>query len=197
MASGAPSITPQRATPGGRGSLAGRRVMKVTMQRWVGSVAVAAAVLLLAANIAAQSAAKIGELSNMDRQYMSQQRESLQDLASLELGRSFNGEKNNDLQILQLLLDRRLVKPDQARELQAMGVVMGDLLAADLGMHWVIYEDAHGRSRALRYQESDEYLFPVTMISRRQEAGSNTPVAEIYRTAYDIIAAVKPPAPFQ
>jgi len=173
----------------------------VTMQRWAASFAVAAAALLLAANIAAQSAvqsaAKIGELSDMDRQYMTLQRELLQDLASLELGRSFNGEKYKDLQILQLLLDRRLVKPDQARELQAMGVIMGDLLAADLGMHWVIYEDARGRSRALRYRESAEYLFPVTMISRRQEAGSNTPVAEIYRTAYDIIAAVRPPAPLQ
>jgi hypothetical protein len=78
-----------------------------------------------------------------------------------------------------------------------MGVIMGDLLAAGLGMHWVIYEDAHGRSRALRYQESENYLFPVTMISRRQEAGSDTPVAEIYSTAYEIIAPLRTPLPFQ
>jgi len=158
------------------------------------SFALAVAALLLAAS--AQSAAKIGELSPTDRQFMTQQRDLLQDLAARELGRSFSGNKDNDLQILQLLLDKRLVKPDQPRELQAMGVVMGDLLAADLDLHWVIYEDAQGRSRALRYKESDEYLFPVTMISRRQEAGSNTPVAEIYRKAYDTMAAVKPPAPF-
>ncbi len=167
------------------------------MKRGAGSFALAVAALLLAANIAAQTAAKIGELSPMDRQYMAQQRELLQDLASLQLGRSFNGDKSNDLQTLQLLLDKRLVKPDQTRELQAMGMVMGDLLAAELDLHWVIHEDAQGRSRALRYKESNEYLFPVTMISRRQEAGSNTPVAEIYQKAYDAIAAVKPPAPFQ
>lgn len=167
------------------------------LTRRAGSFAVAVAALLLAATATAQSTAKIGELSALDRQYMTQQRDLLQDLAALELGRKFSGEKGNDLQILQLLLDKRLVKPDQTRELQAMGVVMGDLLAADLGMHWVIYEDAQGRSRALRYKESDEYLFPVTMISRRQEAGSDTPVVEIYQKAYDTIAAVKPPAPFQ
>ena len=64
---------------------------------------------------------------------MTQQRDLLNDMAALELGRSFSGDKDNDLQLLQLMLDRRLVRPDQTRELQAMGVIMGDLLAADLG----------------------------------------------------------------
>jgi len=169
----------------------------MTLKKRAVSFALAVATLLLAATTTAQNAAKIGELSPMDRQYMTQQRDLLQDLAMLQLGRSFSGDKGNDLQILQLLLDKRLVKPDQTRELQAMGVVMGDLLAADLDLHWVIYEDAQGRSRALRYKESDEYLFPVTMISRRQEADSNTPVAAIYQKAYDAMAAAKPSAPFQ
>jgi hypothetical protein len=89
------------------------------------------------------------------------------------------------------------VRPDQTRELQAMGVIMGDLLAADLGLHWVIYEDRMGRSRALRYKQSDDYLFPMTMISRRQEADNHTPVTAIYQKAYDIMAASKPALPFQ
>jgi hypothetical protein len=169
----------------------------MALKKRVGALITAAAALLLAASVAAQSTVRISELSDMDRQYMAQQRALLQDLAAVELGRSFDGDKGNDLQILQLLLDKRLVKADQTRELQAMGVVMGDLLAADLDMHWVIYEDSHGRSRALRYKESDEYLFPITMISRRQEADSHTPVAEIYQKAYDIIAPLRPPVPFQ
>lgn len=155
------------------------------------------AAVLLAGPVAAQNTVRISELTDLDLQYMTQQRDSLQELASLQLGRGFNGDRNNDLQILQLLLDRRLVKPDQTRELQAMGVVMGDLLAAALDMHWVIYEDAHGRSRALRYKQTDEYLFPVTMISRRLEADNHTPVADIYQKAYDIIAPLKPAAPYQ
>jgi len=156
----------------------------------------AAVALLFGGVVLAETTVKIGELSSLDRQYMTQQRDLLQDLASIKLGRRFNGDKNNDLQILQLLLDRRLVRADQARELQAMGVIMGDLLAANLDMHWVIYQDAQGRSRALRYKESDEYLFPITMISRRREAGNQTPVTEIYQKAYDIIAALQPALPF-
>lgn len=153
--------------------------------------------LVLAAVANAQQEARISDLSQLDREYMAQQREILDNLASSNLGRSFSGITENDLQILQLLLDRRLVRADQTRELQAMGVIMGDLLAADLDMHWVIYEDAVGRSRALRYRQSQEYLFPITMISRRQEADNQTPVTAIYQKAYDIIDPLRPELPFR
>lgn len=168
----------------------------MSVARFTHCLLIAAAILAAGASIA-DNTVRIGDLSQLDRQYMTQQRDLLNDMAALELGRSFSGDKDNDLQLLQLMLDRRLVRPDQTRELQAMGVIMGDLLAADLDMHWVIYEDAHGRSRALRYKESDEYLFPVTMISRRQEADNNTPVALIYQKAYDIIAPLRPALPFR
>ena len=144
-----------------------------------------------------QGDVRIGELSFLDRQYMAEQRETLSDLVERNFGRQFNGSRENDLELLQLLLDRRLVRPDQTRELQAMGVVLGDLLAADLDMHWVIYEDSLGRSRALRYRETDNYLFPMTMISRRREADNRTPVKEIYQKAHDIIAPLRPARPFQ
>jgi hypothetical protein len=144
-----------------------------------------------------QDIVRIGELTNTDLQYMADQRASLDDLATRNFGHPFNGNKDNDLTLLQNLLDKRLIRPDQARELQAMGVIMGDLLAADLGLHWVIYEDRVGRSRALRYKQSDDYLFPMTMISRRQEADNHTPVTAIYEKAHDIMAASIPPQPFQ
>ncbi len=144
-----------------------------------------------------QDNVRIGELTNTDLQYMADQRANLDDLATRNFGHPFNGNKDNDLTLLQRLLDKRLVSPDQTRELQAMGVIMGDLLAADLGLHWVIYEDRMGRSRALRYKQSDNYLFPMTMISRRQEADNHTRVTAIYRKAHDIMAASIPALPFQ
>jgi len=145
----------------------------------------------------AQQQVRISQMSALDQRYMEQQRASLDDLAARNFGRQFSGDKTKDLQLLQLLLDKRLVRSDQTRELQAMGIIMGDLLATELAMHWVIYEDRLGRSRALRYLETDEYLFPVTMISRRREADNQTPVAVIYQKAYDIIAPLRTPRPFQ
>ena len=128
---------------------------------------------------------------------MDSQRASLDDLARRHLGRQFRSSKSNDLELLQLLLDRKLILPGQTRELQAMGVIMGDLLAQDLDMHWVIYEDKVGRSRALRYRETENYLFPMTMISRRREADNQTPVVDIYQKAYGLIDPIRDPLPFQ
>jgi len=145
----------------------------------------------------AQQPARMGDLTNVDRQFMAQQREIMQDLAMTNLGRRFSGDRNRDLELLQAMLDKQLVQPDQALELQAMGVIMGDLLAAEHGMHWVLYEDDVGRSRALRYQDSDNVLFPMTMIARRREAGNQTSVADIYQKASSIIANSTPALPLQ
>lgn len=145
----------------------------------------------------AQPTPRMGELSSVDLEFMAQQRTLLRDLAAARLGRQFNGDRERDLDLLQSLLDKQLVRPDQTRELQAMGVIMGDLLSAEFDLHWVIYEDREGRSRALRYRESDNVIFPITMISRRREVGNQTSVADIYQKAADIIITSKPSLPFQ
>ncbi|TGD72244.1 DUF3806 domain-containing protein [Mangrovimicrobium sediminis] len=145
----------------------------------------------------AQEAPVIGELSSIDRQYMQRQRDGIAELAAQHFGVRFSGTKDNDLGLLQRLLDEQVVVNQQTRELQAMGVILGDLLAAEYGLHWVIYSDKLGRSHALRYRDSDNYLFPVTMISRRREAGNLTPVADIYARAGAAISESIPALPFQ
>ncbi len=153
--------------------------------------------MFLATPAGAGGEPQIGELSYLDRQYMTQQRELLEDLCRRHFGAGFSGDRDRDLALLQRLLDHRLVRPDQTRELQAMGVIMGDLLASEFGLEWVTYQDAMGRSRALLDGESEVYLFPVTMISRRQEVDNRTPVAEIYRKASEVIRSNRPALPFQ
>jgi hypothetical protein len=98
---------------------------------------------------------------------------------------------------LQDLLDRRLVRKGQTVELQAMGVIMGDVLAADLDMDWVIYSDKHGRSRALRMGKTDNFLFPITMISRRVEAGAKVDVEAVFEKARSSIEPYRQDLPFQ
>ena len=159
--------------------------------------------LLVALLAATQSLAQgddqvvTGRLTALDRGYMDARRSEIDDLSRRYLGRQLRGEKANDLAILQALLDQRRVKPGQTAELQGMGMVLGDLLGDELGMHWVTYEDKLGRSRALRLGDTEHYLFPVTMISRRVEAGSRVNVVAVYDKAYRIIAPHKTPLPFQ
>ena len=113
----------------------------------------------------------IESLTAIDRQFMADQRMRVERLAN-RLGRGLTGVADRDLDTLQRILDDRLVPAEDTLTLQAMGVVFGDLLGDHLDMDWVVYRDHKGRSRALRYRQMDVYLFPVTMISRRQEGGS-------------------------
>jgi hypothetical protein len=146
---------------------------------------------------AADPPGQISELGTMDRQYMQQQRNRIDELARFDLGRQLREDKTHNLDILQTLLDRQLVSTDQTLELQAMGVVLGDLLAAELDMHWVIYEDKYGRSRALQLGSSDNFLFPITMISRRFEAGARVDVTAVFDKAAKIIQPYRTPLPFR
>ena len=75
--------------------------------------------------------------------------------------------------------------------------MLGDLLAGELGLDWVMYDDASGRSRALHDAQTDTYLFPVTMISRRQQVGNEKPVAAIYVDAKAVVEQARPRLPFQ
>jgi len=140
---------------------------------------------------------EISELSAIDRQYMAGQRNELQEKARTFLGRSFSGDRDRDLDLLQTMLDKSLVRKNQTQELQAMGIILGDLLSEELGLEWVIYEDKKGRSRALRLDKTEVYLFPVTMIARRREVGNTATVESIYRKAVASVKRRRPPLPFQ
>jgi hypothetical protein len=114
---------------------------------------------------------QIEPLTAIDRQFMADQRTRVEQLAN-RLGRGLTGVADRDLDTLQRILDERMVPAEDTLTLQALGVVFGDLLGDRLNMDWVVYRDNKGRSRALRYRQMEVYLFPVTMISRRQEGGS-------------------------
>ena len=125
----------------------------------------------------------IEPMTAIDRQFMADQRMRVEQLAN-RLGRGLTGVADRDLNTLQRILDERLVPAEDTLTLQALGVVFGDLLGDRLDMDWVVYRDNKGRSRALRYRQMEVYLFPVTMISRRQEAGGKRRLEPLF---YDTV----------
>src|SRR5690554_6920568 len=66
-------------------------------------------------------------LRQIDIDKSAQQRNIIRDLAARYLGKSLLKEKHNDLEVLQLLLDKRIIKKTDRFTLQAMGVVLGDV----------------------------------------------------------------------
>jgi len=126
----------------------------------------------------------IEPLTAIDRQFMDDQRQRVEQLAN-RLGRGLTADVDRDLDTLQRILDDSMVRADDSLTLQAMGLVFGDLLGQQLDMDWVVYRDRKGRSRALRYREMDIFLFPVTMISRRQQGGSDRRLKQLFEELID------------
>lgn len=138
----------------------------------------------------AQDAAKITPFTDSDKRFFEKQRASINDLAKLHLGKQLRNQTQSDLQILQELLDKKIVTKDNILQLQAMGVVLGDLYVKELGVRWVVYSDSKGRSRALQWSNSKHVLFPVTMISRRVKAGVNINMNELFNKGIKVLARV-------
>jgi hypothetical protein len=84
------------------------------------------------------------------------------------------------LGLLRALLRAGTFLPTQTWELQSMGVVMGDALVQELGLRWVIVEDEYGRDPALAVPGKTLLLYPLTMISKRVEAGRSVDVFELF-----------------
>lgn len=141
---------------------------------------------ILAVSVA-RSEARLEKPGALDLAYMQQQTDAIDELAARQLGRRLQ-QTRSDLSLLQTILDRQLVKPDDAAGLQAMGIALGNVLAAQHDLDWVIYLDEKGRSRALSIGPEQQCLFPSTMISRRVKAGAKVNLQALYDKAGRTVA---------
>lgn len=127
--------------------------------------------------------AAIEDMGWTDRNYLERQIERIDQLSRTQLGTQLR-RNLADLDVLQQIVDRGLINESDTEALQAMGAVMGDLMRADVpSLEWKIYRDNLGRSRALCAKNSQECLFPITMLSRRMEAGLKPDVRKVYEEA--------------
>jgi hypothetical protein len=124
---------------------------------------------------------KVSELTEIELRNSERQRALVNDAARRRFGGSIVG-KRDDLVVLQGLLDEEAFEASDRYELQALGVVFGDVLAVEFGYRWVAYTDELGRSRALQHAESGSVVFPVTVISRRLERGVEVNVTALFES---------------
>jgi hypothetical protein len=129
--------------------------------------------------------------SKIDQQFMAQQLQRIEDLTQRHFGRRLTGERNNDLPLLQRLLDEYIVGPDDKATLQAMGMVLGEVIRQEEKLSWIIYIDKYGRSRALSVPKQRDVLFPITMISRRAETGAKVNIEEVYQRALSELTFIR------
>ena len=124
--------------------------------------------------------ATVKDLSLGQRYSLDTQRRETMDLIARRLGvLNLKGDKS-DLKVLQNLVDRKAIGRDDVRGLQSLGIVFGDVLVNEYGLSWVSYEDDVGTSKALRWKKTENYVFPVTLFSKRVQFKENINMTGVF-----------------
>ena len=134
------------------------------------------------------------ELAAAELRLLRRQRDLVDDLARRNVGTELTGSSLDDLRVIQEILDRNLIARDEIFALQALGVALGDVMAARLGLTWVAVDDELGRSRALRLGSTEVVIFPITMISKRVERQLPVRVDELYEKSARTVTPGAEPA---
>ena len=130
------------------------------------------------------SSPSIGQRYIFDRS-----RRTVRDLLARTIGSTRLTEDESDLSRLQVLIDRRAIRKADVETWQALGVVFGDVLVSVHGLKWVMYEDELGASNALQCRDTANFVFPVTVFSKRVQFNESIDVASIYTNiSADIVA---------
>ena len=135
--------------------------------------------------------ATLRQFSESDERYLQQGRDRINELTRRHFGSALQQQREHDIRLMQRLLDKKIVTEKDRRLLQDMGIVLGDLLLQKFNLRWVVYSDKYGPSRALQLKHSENFLFPITMISRRAEVGVIVNIDELYEKAVAKIADYK------
>jgi len=124
----------------------------------------------------------VKDLSVGQQAILSSKRRVAKDLIQRQLGIVKMSGTKDDLRALQQLVDRKVLRNSQVEEWQSMGVLFGDILAREFSLKWVSYEDERGVNKALRYRKSDNFIFPVTLFSKRVKFDEEIDMRELYAT---------------
>ncbi len=127
-----------------------------------------------------ETPATVADLSLGQRYALNTQRREITDLIARRLGILKLKEDKSDLKVLQDLVDRKAIRSTDVREWQGLGIVFGDILVTEFGLHWVSYEDDIGSSKALRWRKTDNFVFPVTLFSKRVQFDEKIDVMAVY-----------------
>jgi hypothetical protein len=117
---------------------------------------------------------KFAPLKKTDEDRLNKQRQLITSALKDKFGAGPLKQDKSDLKLIQKILDEKMFNASQTYELQSLGVVFGDVLAKELGLHWTMITDEYGTDPTLRYQETSLNINALTMISKRVE--QNEPV---------------------
>jgi hypothetical protein len=131
-----------------------------------------------------------------DTNHSKQQRALIAELARARFATPLRGDRS-DLDTLQRIANEKLIPADDIVKLQALGIVLGDVFVKELDLEWKVFKDEDGRSRATCIPKTEVCVFPVTMLSRRLQAGVTPDVAALFDSAAEEVEPHQPKSPYK
>ncbi len=138
---------------------------------------------------------KFAELSREDSVRLEHQRAVVAAAAKARYGTAALTRTKVDLPVLQKLIDDMAFKKSQTYELQSLGVALGDVLASELPLRWVMVTDEYGTDPTLRFKDTTIQINALTMISKRVERNERVHVSELLRLTREQLAKYEQTSP--
>jgi hypothetical protein len=140
--------------------------------RVFGAACAAALLLMCGAGTAADPPPprQYSELDAPDKQHLDSQRALIADALQRRYKLPLTGNEE-DIPSLQRLIDDKAFAKTQTRELRALGIAFGDVIAKDHGLHWVMVQTEQGREPTLRYRNTSLEVNAVGMVATRLQHG--------------------------
>lgn len=133
-------------------------------------------------------------LSEEENNWISNQRQSVEEMLSASpaaLNKLVEGDSSAKLSVLEAILKTGLLTSKHTFQLQGMGIILGEILAEDANMNWMMLEDEYGTSPCLTVPGTSITLFPQTMISKRVENGELVDVFEMANALIDKVEELR------
>ncbi|MEW5851028.1 MAG: DUF3806 domain-containing protein [Myxococcota bacterium] len=134
---------------------------------------------LLAGSSTSPTGAFFADLTPEEHQRMERQRRVALAAAQTVGGPAAWSRSAADLEVLQRMVDEEVFSPTQTFELQALGVVFGDVLETELGLRWVVVMDELGTDPTLRFRDTSIQVNALTMIAQRVTEGRPVKLREL------------------
>ncbi len=90
-----------------------------------------------------------------------------------------------DLLVGQRLVDDQVFDAQQLLEWQCLGVLLGNVFAAQTSMQWAAVTNNYGMLLALHDPGIAFTLYPIQMISQRAESGRVIDIPQLFRSMVD------------
>jgi hypothetical protein len=129
--------------------------------------------------------------TDADRAHVARHEAVVLEMLQARYGRVQLRQGQSDLELLQRLSDDGVINSSRDAELESIGIVFGQVLAAGTPLQWITIERRGERKLALRYPNTTVIVFPGSMLVNRANRKERLEFRSLYREVVDLVEQLK------